>query len=100
MIDKKENRGIVLPYIIPLNGPSKNLMRPLTCFAGERARIERHADIAQCNVIVSMCGEVVSFVTTVRKGADLVKRADRGAEGGALCHIAGAVVKVAHCQFI
>jgi hypothetical protein len=47
---------------------------------------------------VPVCSMVVSPVTTIRKGADLIKRADRGAESGALCHIAGAAVKVAHCH--
>ncbi len=75
-------------------------MRPLTSLASEGARVEGHANIAQCNVIVSVCSVVVSFVATIRKGADLVKQADRGAKSGALCHITGAAVKVAHCHFI
>jgi hypothetical protein len=96
LIDEDKNRGIVLPYVTPLNGPSENRMRPLTSLASEGARVEGHADIAQCNVIVSVCSVVVSFVATIREGANLVKRTDRGAESGALCHIAGAAVKVAH----
>jgi hypothetical protein len=75
-------------------------MRPLTCLASESARIKGHADVAQCRVIVPVRSVVVPLVTTISKGAKWNKRADRGAESGALCHIAGAAVQVAPCQFI
>ncbi len=97
MVDEDEDRGIILAHIIPLNGPPEHLMRPLTCLAGESARIKGHADVAQCSVIMPVGSVVVPLVTTINKGANWYKRADRGAEGGALCHVAGAAVKVAHC---
>jgi hypothetical protein len=100
LVNEDKDGGIILSHIAPLNGPTENRMRPLTSLASESARVERHADIAQCCMIVPVSSMVVSPVTTIRKGADLIKRADRGAESGALCHIAGAAVKVAHCHFV
>ena len=97
MVDEDKDRGIVPAHITPLNGPPEHLMRPLTCLAGESARIKGHADVAQCRVIVPVRSVVVPLVTTISKGAKWNKRADRGAEVGAFCHVAGTAVKVAHC---
>jgi hypothetical protein len=40
LVDEDEDRGVILAHIISLNGPPEHLMRPLTCLAGEGARVE------------------------------------------------------------
>jgi hypothetical protein len=92
LVDQNENGGIVLANIVPLNGTAENLMRPLTCFTGEGARVKGQTDVTQCCVIIPVCREIMPFIATVSKGADLIKSTDRGAESGALCNITGATV--------
>ncbi len=77
-------------------------MRPRACFAREGDRIERSADIPECQVVVPMNSVIVPFVIWVTEGANLSVFIDRRAENGAVVLLTGAAVEVAHyhfCQF-